>query len=244
MTQFCWLHRWMEFFVLFFYILAKLQESFDKSVILSDEIPYCWSLLRQKMFVYSSCKGSKRQREVVSGFPHCPTALTIWMLCLAPPPSTGTEWAVTRRGPSLFGMEAVCSHSHVFCGLITTVCILLVHVRVKGRNDTPSCNIIQQHNPGPLKNERIILYSFVSNYNSPMTIKMIIFHSLSSRIYYIVSELLSIVCSTYRNQAYQCDHWHVKWITLFAVAPDSGWERVNDLSLKWASVFQQVWWLG
>lgn len=31
-------------------------------------------------------------------------------------------------------MEAVCSHSHVFCGLITTVCILLVHVRVKVRN--------------------------------------------------------------------------------------------------------------
>lgn len=138
-----------SFLFCFFYILAKLQESFDKSVILSDEIPYCWSLLRQKMFVYSSCKGSKRQREVVSGFPHCPTALTIWMLCLAPPPSTGTGWAVTRRGPSLFGMEAVCSHSHVFCGLITTVCILLVHVRVKVSNDTSSCNIIQQHNPGP-----------------------------------------------------------------------------------------------
>ncbi|TMS07994.1 SWI/SNF-related matrix-associated actin-dependent regulator of chromatin subfamily B member 1 [Larimichthys crocea] len=44
--------------------------------------------------------GSRKQRGAVSGSPLCPTALTISTLCLAPPPSTATVWAVTRRGPS------------------------------------------------------------------------------------------------------------------------------------------------
>lgn len=49
--------------------------------------------------------GNKKRRGTVSGFPHCPTALTTWTPCRAPPPSTAADWAVTRRGPSHCGEQ-------------------------------------------------------------------------------------------------------------------------------------------
>lgn len=57
---------------------------------------------------YPFSKESRKQREAVSGSPRCPTALIISMPCLAPPPSTATEWGVTRRGPSPCGENHVC----------------------------------------------------------------------------------------------------------------------------------------
>ena len=53
-------------------------------------------------------KESRKQSEAVSGSPRCPTALIILMPCLAPLPSTATEWGVTRRGPS------PCGENHVY----------------------------------------------------------------------------------------------------------------------------------
>lgn len=49
---------------------------------------------------------SRKRRRAVSGFQRCPTALTTWMQFLARPPSTATEWAGTRRGPSPCGEDA------------------------------------------------------------------------------------------------------------------------------------------
>ncbi len=49
--------------------------------------------------------GNRRRRGTVSGFPRCPTALTTWTRCPAPPPSTAADWAATRRGPSHCGEQ-------------------------------------------------------------------------------------------------------------------------------------------
>lgn len=47
--------------------------------------------------------GNRKPKGTASGCPPCPTVPTTWTPCHAPPPSTGTAWAGTRRGPSPSG---------------------------------------------------------------------------------------------------------------------------------------------
>lgn len=63
----------------------------------------CWACRMSGGGISHVFPGNRKPRGTASGCLPCPTAPTIWMLCRAPQPSTGTAWAGTRREPSLSG---------------------------------------------------------------------------------------------------------------------------------------------
>lgn len=77
--------------------------------------------------LYVFIAGNKKQKETASGFQHCLTALTTWMLCPALLLLIETAWVVTRRGPSRCG--EICLFFcviYLFCCMYDCVSIISV----------------------------------------------------------------------------------------------------------------------
>lgn len=62
---------------------------------------------------------NRRPRGTVSGFLLCPTALTTWTQCPAPPPSTAADWVVIRRGLSHCGEQQDPAQSATVSEIVT-----------------------------------------------------------------------------------------------------------------------------